>query len=254
MGVLAAERIKLTSTKSPWWCSAIVVALSLGFAALLAFVTRTASDTPEAGVPALTVDVATVGISGFGVMVLMIMAALTVTSEYRFGVIRTTFQAVPNRTKVLISKTALVGLYAAVLTTVLAFAAFAVAKAVGGPEASAPLVLEGNWRQIYAIPIYAFLCVAVAIGIGTLVRQSAAAISLIVLWMLLIEPLVGMLGSVGRQINAFLPFANATRFMSGPNGQGGEWHWGVWGSLIYFIAFTVIVFGAALLVVNRRDA
>ena len=60
----------------------------------------------------LTPTVAVSGVSSFGVMVLMIMAALTVTSEYRFGVIRSSFLAVPNRSKVLLSKTALVGVYA----------------------------------------------------------------------------------------------------------------------------------------------
>ncbi len=45
-----------------------------------------------------TVDAAVSGVTGFGgVLVLMILAALSVTSEYRFGVIRSTFQALPNR-------------------------------------------------------------------------------------------------------------------------------------------------------------
>ncbi|MGW5386146.1 ABC transporter permease [Nocardia sp. NPDC003963] len=255
MGVIAAERIKLTSTRSPWWCSLIVVALAVGFAALFGLIGRIAADDPQAsGAPALTVDTAFLGISGFGVMVLAIMATLTVTSEYRFGIIRTTFQAVPNRLLVIGTKAGLVGVYAAALTTVLAFAAYAVAKAVAG-DAGSTLVLEDNWRALYAIPILAFLNVVLAIGIGVLVRQSAAAISLIVLWQLIVEPLVGALGKVGREISAFLPFQNASRFaMADESMASGNWHWGTWGSLIYFIAFVAIVTGIALLVVDRRDA
>ncbi|WP_327149263.1 ABC transporter permease [Nocardia sp. NBC_01329] len=255
MGVIAAERIKLTSTRSPWWCSVIVVALAVGFAALFGLIGRIAADDPQAsGAPALTVDTAFLGISGFGVMVLAIMATLTVTSEYRFGIIRTTFQAVPNRLLVIGTKAGLVGLYAAALTTVLAFAAYAVAKAVAG-DAGSTLVLDGNWRALYAIPILAFLNVVLAIGIGVLVRQSAAAISLIVLWQLIVEPLVGALGKVGREISAFLPFQNASRFaLMDESMASGNWHWGAWGSLIYFIAFVALVTGVALLVVNRRDA
>ncbi|GGL27753.1 ABC transporter permease [Nocardia jinanensis] len=255
MGVIAAERIKLTSTRSPWWCSLIVVGLAVGFAALFGLIGRIAADDPQAsGAPALTVDTAFLGISGFGVMVLAIMATLTVTSEYRFGIIRTTFQAVPNRLLVIGTKAGLVGLYAAALTTVLAFAAYAVAKAVAG-DAGSTLVLEDNWRALYAIPILAFLNVVLAIGIGVLVRQSAAAISLIVLWQLIIEPLVGALGKVGREISAFLPFQNASRFaLMDESMASGNWHWGVWGSLVYFIAFVALVTGVALLVVNKRDA
>ncbi|MFC4375995.1 ABC transporter permease [Nocardia halotolerans] len=254
MGVLTAERIKLTSTRSPWWCSAIVVVLSLGLAALVALVTSI--DTGDAGAgegpPALTPGMAVSGVTAFGVMVLMIMATLTVTSEYRFGVIRSSFLAVPNRTKVMLSKTALVGVYAAVLTFVLALVSFVVAKLIAGDDAPM-LVLDGNWQAIYSVPIYALLCMILAVGVGVLVRQSAAAISLIVLWPLLIEPLLGAFGSFGRTVKPFLPFANADRFLAVEQ-VATDWHWGVWGSLAYFAAFAVIVFAGALVVVNRRDA
>ncbi|MFE3545133.1 ABC transporter permease [Nocardia sp. NPDC059177] len=253
MGVLAAERIKLTSTRSPWWCSAVVVLLGIGLAVLIAVVTKTAGNTDPSSQPdMLTTSVAASGVAGFGVMVLMIMAALTVTSEYRFGVIRASFLAVPNRTKVVVSKAALVGGYAAVLTGVLSLIAFAVAKLIAGDTAT-NLVLDGNWRGIYSVPIYALLCVFLAIGVGVLVRQSAAAISLIVLWSLLLENLLGAFGGFGRAVKPFLPFQNANRFLSVEEYEA-NWHWGIWGSLIYFAVFTAIVFGAALVVVNRRDA
>ncbi|NKY37530.1 ABC transporter permease [Nocardia speluncae] len=255
MGVIAAERIKLTSTRSPWWCSVIVVALAVGFAALFGLIARIAADDPQAaGTPVITVDTAFLGVTGFGILVLSIMATLTVTSEYRFGIIRTTFQAIPNRIRVIMAKGLLVGTYAAVLTTILAFAAYAVAKAVAG-DAGATLVLEGNWRALFAVPILAFLNMILAIAVGVLVRQSAAAISLIVLWQLIIEPLVGALGKVGREISAFLPFQNASRFATVDESlSSANWHWDVNGSLAYFAIFVAVVNGIAWMVVNRRDA
>jgi ABC-2 type transport system permease protein len=255
MGVLAAERIKLTTTRSPWWCSAIVVVLSLGLSALFSLVVKSSGGNPADGTPTLDIGTATAGVVGIGVMVLCIMAALTVTSEYRFGVIRTTFQATPNRTKVLLTKTALVGIYGALLSTVLAFLAIGVAKAIGGSAPGANLSLDGQWRAVYGIPIYAFLFIAFAIGVGVLVRQSAAAISIVVLWSLLIEPLLSAFGSFGRNVGPFLPFQNASHFLSVSNSTGSSnWHWGPWGSLIYFTAFVAIVYGAALVALNQRDA
>ncbi len=256
MGVLAAERIKLTSVRSPWWCSAIIVALGLGFGALMGWVGKQAANDPEQakGFPGLTASMATSGVSGFGIMVLTILAALTVTSEYRFGLIRTTFQAMPRRPAVLAAKALLVGVYGAVLTTVLAFGAFFLSKLVAGADASKDLLLSGsdNLRAMYGIPIYAFLCVVLAIGVGALLRQSAAAIALLLLWPLLIENLVGLLGSIGRNIQPFLPFANASHFL----GQDSsiDFHWGPWGSLAYFALFVLVVFGASLAVVDARDA
>ena len=187
-------------------------------------------------------------------MVLMILAALTVTSEYRFGIIRTTFQATPQRGTVLMAKALLVGVYSAVLTAVLAFVAFYFCKMVAGarrrcrPGARFRRELAG----MYGVPIYAFLCVVLAIGVGALLRQSAAAIALLLLWPLLIENLVGLFGSVGRNIQPFLPFLNANYFLG--TDSGVDFHWGPWGGLAYFTLVVAVIFGAAVFVVNKRDA
>ncbi|MFF2553929.1 ABC transporter permease [Nocardia sp. NPDC058058] len=253
MGVLAAERIKLTSTRSPWWCSAIIVALGLGFAVLIAAVNRN----PKADTPPLHVTTVVGGVSGFGVLILMILAALAVTSEYRFGTIRSTFLATPARDKVLITKALLIGVFGAVLIGVLTLLSFVLAKAISGSEGGAALVLSNadNARAIYGVPIYAFLSVVLAVGVGVLVRQTAAAISLIILWPTVLESLLSAFGSFGRNVGAFMPFANAGHFYSaGADAAGSNWHWGPWGSLLYFAVFVGIVFGAALFVVNKRDA
>lgn len=256
MGVLAAERIKFTSTKSPWWCSAIIVVLGIGFAAALGWAAKLALDVdaPEGIPPTTASDIVGLGVGTFGSMVLMILAALTVTSEYRFGLIRTTFQAVTNRASVLAAKALLVGIYGAVLSFVLAVIGLVVAKALAGAEAGSLLGFEvdGTWRILYGTAILAFLQVVLAIGVGALVRQSAGAIAILLLWPLLIETLVGVIPKFGEKIQPFLPFQNANHFLG--SGGGIDYHWGEIGSLIYFIVFTALVFGAAVFVVNRRDA
>ncbi|MFD6855793.1 ABC transporter permease [Rhodococcus sp. NPDC060090] len=251
---LRAERIKLTSVQSPFWCLAIIVALGIGFAAMMGAVARSSmSLDDETARFYLTPDIATTGVTGFGIMVLMILAALSVTSEYRFGVIRTTFTASPNRSLVLIVKSVLIGVIGAVVTGAVGMIAVYVAKALAGSEAGRDLVLEGDaWKAIYGIPIYAFLSVFLAVGVGTLLRQSAGTIALLLLWPLLIEPLFSLFGRVGREIQPFLPFANINNFLGIE--QGVDFHWGPWGSLLYFAAFTAVVFGASLVVVGNRDA
>ena len=77
MTLLAVERIKLFTTRSPWWCAAIAIVLTAGFSALIAG----ASPAGE------TIDVATTQAgSQFGVAVIMVLAALSVTTEYRFEI------------------------------------------------------------------------------------------------------------------------------------------------------------------------
>ncbi|RDI42352.1 ABC transporter permease [Nocardia mexicana] len=253
MGVITAERIKLTSTRSPWWCSASVVVIGLGLAAIFGLVAKASYG--KEGMLELTVSMAVSGLTGLGVMILMIMATLTVTSEYRFGIIRTTFQATPNRTRVIATKAGLVAVFGAVLTAVLALLAFGLAKVLSGSDAGAQLTLSSaeDWRGLIGVPVYAFLGAILAVAIGVLVRQSAAAIALIVLWPMLVEPLAGAFGSFGRNVQPFLPFANMQRFIGGADASG-NWHWGPWGGLVYFTVFVAIVLAAALYTVEKRDA
>ncbi len=58
---------------------------------------------------------AAMGIAVFGVPVLMVLASMTVTAEYRSGMIRTTFIAAPNRTLVLVAKAVVMSVFAAAL-------------------------------------------------------------------------------------------------------------------------------------------
>ncbi|GAA3183791.1 hypothetical protein GCM10020255_079190 [Rhodococcus baikonurensis] len=203
MAVLSAERIKITTTKSPLWCTITIIVLGLGVAWMIgrsssssiqAYNDEAASGTPDFEKFLPTFNDAGLGVSGFGVMVLMIMAALAITSEYRFGIIRTTFQAIPGRASVLIAKAGLIGAFGAVLSFVLMLGAVFITKAAAGTEGSTNLALDNAdaWRAVYGVPIFAFLCVVLAIAVGALLRQSAGAIALLLLWPLLIESLFGM--------------------------------------------------------------
>ncbi|MCW4351827.1 ABC transporter permease [Hoyosella sp. YIM 151337] len=263
MGVLAAERIKLTSVKSPWWCSGIVIVIGIGFAWLMGFSARMAWDNyQEIQQPGfeqwlISPYEATLGIHGFGVLVLMILAALVVTSEYRFGVIRNTFLAANQRGKVLLSKAALTAVLAAVLSAAVTLGALVLAQLAAGSDAGAQLGLSGSdsGRLLYTIPLYAALAMFLAVGVGAIVRQTAGAVAILLLWPLVIESIVTVLPRVGEHVGPFLPFANANLFISGDAmAVGGNFHWGPWGGIAYFAAFVAIVFAASIALVNSRDA
>ena len=86
MTLLNVERIKLFSTRSPYWCLVAIVVAALGFATLFGLVERA-----EAAIPYLILRGVNLGMS-----IYMVLAALAVTTEYRFGTIRNTFLAVPG--------------------------------------------------------------------------------------------------------------------------------------------------------------
>ncbi|WP_067681081.1 ABC transporter permease [Nocardia miyunensis] len=272
MGVLTAERIKLTSTRSPMWCTALTAVFALGMAALFSLLVNvsvneyhrqlasghpmlTEDPAPGNSIAGLGITGASQGMPGFGYIMIMILAALAITSEYRFGTIRATFLAAPNRSGVLLAKAGLIAVAAAVLSVVLTFLSFFIFELMLSQDASRNMSLShGDAHVFYSVPIFVALVVFLAVGVGALIRQSAGALSLLIVWPVLIEPIVGAFGKVGRNIEVFLPFQNAGRFLGTAGGGDLPWHWGPWGGLVYFAVVVAVVFGAALFVVNKRDA
>lgn len=241
MTLLAVERIKLFSTRSPWWCSATALALTIGFAALMAL-------SVDGG---MSVDQALIGYQ-FGLTVVLVLATLAVTTEYRFGTIRATFQAAPNRIAVLVAKAGVVAALAFVVGEIAAFGSWGVAQLfAAGPELA--INTAGEWRQIVGVgPVFA-LSAVLAVGVGALLRQSAGAVTLLIVWSLLLERLISLVPNIGPDLVDWMPFVAASRFLQSDL-MGGSPPLGPWASLAYFAAVAFAVLGIAAVVVNRRDA
>ncbi|MBE9374679.1 hypothetical protein IQ251_09490 [Saccharopolyspora sp. HNM0983] len=242
MTQLAVERMKLFSTRSAWWCSFLAIALPMALTALVVGLT-------EDGSPVLIPQ--TQGGSDLGLMVVMVLAALSVTTEYRFGTIRATFLAVPNRVSPLVAKAVVAALTALVVGLLGAFGAWA----VGYLMATDPqLALDSAvaWRQVAGVGLVFAAGAVLAVGVGTLVRQSAAAITLLLLWPLLVESLVLLIPQVGEDLSNWMPFNMARHFLSAEG--AGDMPLGPWAALAYFAAIAVAVLAAGIAVVRRRDA
>lgn len=247
MALLTVERIKLFSTRSPWWCMLLAVAITVGFTVLVV------ANTGEA----LPLSVGTTQLAhNFGLMVIMVMAALAITTEYRFGTIKATFQAVPNRTAVLVTKTIVVAALSGVVGEVVAFACWGVARLVK-PDADLAIQTADQWRNVAGVGLVYAIGAVLALGVGLLVRQTAAAVAAILVWSLLLESLVALIPTIGVQIQAWLPFINATHFLNGDktNATGNvQFAMGPWVSLLYFAGIAVGVLVAGIVTANVRDA
>jgi ABC-2 type transport system permease protein len=247
MSVLAAERIKLVTTRIPWWCTAITLVLSIGLAALIAAGSRTTG--PEGQTFDLTVSGTQAGVVLLGLSVVMIMSTLAVTTEYRFGVIRTTFQACPRRPVVLLTKALLLAVVAGVIGEVVAFGSLFVARAIvgGGLELSG----GAEWRATAGVGLVYALSAVLAVAVGALLRQSAGAVAVLLLFPLAVENLLQLIPRVGDHLYTWMPFVNANRFL-GQATLGDTL--GPWGSLGYFALVVAATTALAVLVVQRRDA
>jgi ABC-2 type transport system permease protein len=109
--------------------------------------------------------------------------------------------------------------------------------------------------MVGALALYAVLAAVLGVGVGALIRFAAGTVAVLLLWPLVAEPILGNLPSVGTEIGPYLPFGNMFRFLE------VLWlypvyamPWGEAGSLLYFVGVVAVVFIAAIVVVNRRDA
>ncbi|MEC3982151.1 ABC transporter permease [Amycolatopsis sp. H20-H5] len=250
MTLLAVERIKLFTTRSPWWCALITLVITIGFGALIA---GTAPDS-------VAIDVGTTEFGyNFGIAVIMVLAALSVTTEYRFGTMRTTFQAVPHRGSVLAAKAAVVGLLALVIGELGGFGAWALASVLR-PNNDLGLNTAAEWTNVAGVGVLFAIAAIIAVAVGILIRHSAGAIALLLIYSLAVESLVSLIPTVGPNIHKWLPFNVADKFLRGSPGAGADgpppsdavlspgW------ALAYFAGFALVLMAVAIGVAKKRDA
>jgi hypothetical protein len=249
VAALHAERIKLSTIRSPLWSALAAAVLSLAVAAL--------QGATAYGAAGLSPQRAAMGVAVFGVPILMVLSAMTVTGEYRTGMIRATFAAIPNRPLVLAAKAVVVASFSAAFTAALVVAAVAVARMAADPLVGAGLSLAGPavWRLVASLALFAAVAAVLGVGVGALVRHAAGAVAVLLMWPLVVEPILGNLPSLGPRVGPYLPFGNAFLFAD------VQWlfptyvmPWGPLGSLVYFTTIVVLIFVGATVVVVKRDA
>jgi ABC-2 type transport system permease protein len=239
--VLRSEWTKLRSVRSTWWCTGIYL-LVVGGTGWLA-----AASTDSSSRADVAVSVALTGF-GFGQLVLVVLGALTVTSEFASGSAVATLTAVPRRTRLLVAKTLVVGLWCALLTAVLAAVCFLAARTLiavpGGVPWDDPGLLRALGLQVGAATLVGVLAVA----LGAVVRSTAGAVGLGAALVFGLPPILALAeGGIASRISQALPalrvgeepfLAVATTWPVGM-GVAGAWAVGCW------------VLGAILL--ERRD-
>ncbi len=252
--LLGVERMKLLSTRSPWFCMLLAALLTVGLTAIFS------GATPSEDVDNLTPSVTQFAYN-FGLVVMMVMAALAVTTEYRFGTIRTTFLAVPDRTRVLVAKAVVVALLAGIVGEAAAAASWAVA-AVIQPDAPLGLDTAQEYRNVFGVGLVYLVAAVIAVAVGILLRHTAGALALLFVWTFLVESLVPVIPRIGKHVQHWLPFTVGDNFVVAGRSETAtdgpqvirDLPFGPWGSLAYFAAVAVGLLAIAIYTANRRDA
>jgi len=237
--LIANELFKLRTSRAPWL---ILVAQLAIIVAGMSGMAIAKLDFQSPGAARLLLCHA--GMSSLFVLVLGIMA---VAGEYRDGTITDTFMSTPRRSRVIAAKlVAYTGLGSVfgILSSVTALIVAAIwfsAKGVGFDPASAQV-----WQTLVGVALWMPLYAAIGVGLGAMVRNLGAAITIALAWIALVEGIaINLLGDLGR----WLPMAAGMALDNMPQGNLLPQ---VTGGLV-LVAYVAIFGVAAILVTMRSD-
>lgn len=235
---LRAEWIKIWSLRSNW----IVAGLSLVIGGLVAWAFATYSDGPVT-----SYELTTTGATLITVLAI-IVGVLTHTSEEQHGTLSNTLQGQPSRSNLVVAKTAAAATLGAIIG-VLGMIGATIGAVIAG-EGLGDIMTDGVFESGWAIGITT-LAAVLGLGLGLIVRHSAAAISGVMAWWLVIEFL--LVAIVPDRYARLLPFQAGYGTM---DQQGYDYEELTLtttqnGLLFAAYAFGFVLIGAMFL--NRRD-
>ncbi|MFD5482634.1 ABC transporter permease subunit [Streptomyces hawaiiensis] len=248
---IASEWTKIRSVRSTMWTLGVFVLLVVGIG-LLTGIVVSSSSSDLSGENALSL-----GFFGLllGSMCVITLGVLTTASEYGTGMIRTTMVACPSRGRVLAAKAIVFFLVAFVVTLVAAsLVAFLHVAMLDGNGAKSPSGGEGL-KGTVGISLYIALLGLLSLLVGSIIRHSAGAITIMIGAVL--APLVIALFmfseslqkvrdalfeySIPNQLSVF--YANSLS-QSGPSG---------WDPLWIILGVTAVAFAGAFALLEKRD-
>lgn len=205
-----------------------------------------------------TVDLAglVTGTSVVTALLLGVVGAVSISSEFAHGTIRPTFAATPRRGRVLIAKAAVIAVFAAVAEALVVVFCFAVSSAIASSRgASISLGNEPTARAgMIGVVVFAVIVSLLGYGLGMLLRITPVAVAVLILWPLVVENIIVAILSAAGVDNPtnFLPYVSGIRLGNPEDVQPGEI--GRIAGGLFFAAFAAVIAAVGATLTARRDA
>ena len=251
--VIRSDWTKLRTLPSSAWSLLAAAVLIVGFGALYSGVRVTRPPQDPAAIASF--DPTAVSLSGLQLAQLAIgvLGALLITGEYATGMIRTSFAAVPHRLPVLWGKAIGYALAVLALSVPATFAAFLVGQSILSSEhLDTTLGQPGVARAVLGGALYLAAVGLLGLGLGALLRGTAAAVG--ALFGLLFAPqiLVGFLPSTwSDHVYGYLP---APAGIAITNLRPDPTSLAPWTGFGVFCLYTAILLALAAWRLRRQDA
>jgi len=288
-GVIASEFTKLRSVRSTYWTFAALVILSVGVAALIGFgVASNIHNNPQ---NAAGTDATQLSLGVFfelGQLIIAVIGAMIITSEYSNGMIRTSLTAMPRRGTVFLGKLIVLTSVTLVVSMVTSFLAFFAGQAAlsgsgvaaslfhsttipanalvngpNGPGSGPPsftfqgtdVITAGHvLSAVVGTALFVTLAALIAFGLGSIIRHTAGAITSAIGLMFVLSIIIQLLPDTWRwDIMRFFPDA-AGRVISVTIGSGNQHLWSAWPQLLVTVIWAAVLVGVGGYLFRKRDA
>jgi ABC-2 type transport system permease protein len=246
--LVSAELLKLRSTRSAW--IPLAVALAIAVIAVVANTSMTGHGTTHLSPAALPGLLRASGgqlVDGAVLLAWIVLSA----GEFRHRTAVTTFLGEPNRLRVVSAK-----LMSALLTgAVVGLLAEALSAATSAAALSAhhvPLVWSqpGLLGAVVAVPLLAALYGVLGVGLGLLLRNTAAAAGVAMMWAFVVEGIIPALAREPGMVR-WLPEAAANAVLHGASPVGTTLSAGV--ALAVLGGYAAVLAGAGAALTARRE-
>jgi hypothetical protein len=257
-GALRSEWTKLRSVRSTTWCVLATVVAGVGIGILAT--ASEASNWRHAGfVDKALFDPTSVSLTGllFGQLAIGVLGVLTMSAEYGTGTIRATLAATPRRPVVLAAKVVVFGAVALVVSEAVSFTSFFVGQAfLSGSTPTATVSGPGVLRAVIGGGLFLTVLGLIALGIATIIRHTAGAITTFVSILLILPLIVSAFpAKYGHPVGRYLPATIGAAMTSAIGQEHADFlpAFPAWHGFALLCAYAVValVVGGVLMV--RRD-
>jgi ABC-type transport system involved in multi-copper enzyme maturation permease subunit len=252
---LRSEFTKIRSTRSTYWTLFALIVVCIGIGALASAGT---AGHPQ-GISPAQFDSTQQSLAGLyvGQLVIAALGALTITSEYSTGMIRTSLAVQPRRGVVFAAKGVVFAVVTLIVGLIASFGSFFVGQAIlstAHAHLSATLGEPNVLRAVIGGALFLTACGMLAYGLGAILRHTAAAISAAIGLLFVLTVLVQFLPQSWQDnVDKWTPALAGgqiwtTKATSGPH------MFSAWGGFAVLAGWAAVAIIAGLFLFRTRDA
>jgi ABC-type transport system involved in multi-copper enzyme maturation permease subunit len=250
---LRSEFTKIKSTRSTYWTLLALVVVCVGIGALASAGAASQAN----GISKDTFDATQQSLAGLyvGQLIIAVLGALTITSEYATGMIRTTLSVQPRRGVVFAAKAVVFAVISLVTGLIASFASFFVGQALmSGHHLSVTLGDPNVLRAVIGGGLFLAACGMLAYGLGAILRHTAGAVTAAIGLLFVLSVLINFLPQSWQDnVDKWVPALAGSQVWATKVSPGAH-QFPAWGGFAVLAGYAAVAMIVGLVCFRTRDA